>query len=98
MSTPGKSVNAWIYLAEDDPANTSYKSPNSSYQSLINFGVYKYVDMVNICFFEVVPDQGTPGSYTIAIESASHPAPYTNQDYMNMMIQDARAANPNIKI
>ena len=100
MTTPDKSVNAWIYLAEDDPPNTNYKSPNSSYQSLINFGVYKYVDMVNICFFEIVPVQGTPGSYTIALETASppHPTPYTNQDYMNFMIQDARAANPNIKI
>jgi hypothetical protein len=100
MTTSNKSVNAWIYLAEDDPPNTSYKSPNSSYQSLINFGVYKYVDMVNICFFETVPVQGTPGSYTIALETANppHPAPYTNQDYMNLMIQDARAANPNIKI
>lgn len=100
MTTPDKSVNAWIYLAEDDPPNTNYKSPNSSYQSLINFGVYNYLDMVNICFFEVVPVQGTPGSFTIALETASppHPPPYTNQDYMNFMIQDARAANPNIKI
>jgi hypothetical protein len=98
MTSPDKSVNAWIYLAEDDPQNTSYKSPNSSYQSLINSGVYKSVDMVSVCFFEVVPVQGTPGSYTIAIESANHPSPYTNQDYLNFMIQDARAANPNIKI
>jgi hypothetical protein len=31
MSTPGKSVNAWIFLLEDEPAGTNDKSPNSSY-------------------------------------------------------------------
>ena len=101
MSTPAKSVNAWIFLGEDEPSGTSYKSPNSSYQSLITYGVYNYLNMVNICFANTVPipiPLGTPPSYTIALQSATHPAPYTNQDYMNMMIQDARAANPNIKI
>jgi hypothetical protein len=38
MATPSKSVNAWIYLREDEPAGTSYSTPGSSYQPLITHG------------------------------------------------------------
>ena len=101
MNTPSRSVNAWILLSEDDPQGTSYTSPTSDYQSLITYGVYKYVDMMSLCFAVTVPapaQPGAPPSYTIAIQTANHPAPYTNQDYMNFVIRDSRAANPNIKI
>ena len=38
MNTPATSVNAWIFLGEDEPSGTSYQSTNSSYQSLITYG------------------------------------------------------------
>lgn len=104
MSTPSKSVNAWILPSEDDPSGTSYQSPNSSYQSLITYGVYNYLDMVNICFADTLPTSGTTvptgdgSTYTIQLTAATHPDGYTNQDYMNWIIQDARQANPNIKV
>src|SRR5216684_2076838 len=104
MNTPSKSVNAWIFLGEDEPKGTSYKSPNSSYQSLIAYGVYNYLDMVNICFANTVPTSATTvptgngSTYTIQLRTATHPDGYTNQDYMNWLIQDARTTNPNIKL
>jgi hypothetical protein len=104
MSTPSKSVNAWIFLAEDEPSGTSYKSPTSSYQSLITYGVYNYLDMVNICFANTVPTSATTvpagdgSTYTIELQTATHPDGYTNQDYMDWLIQDARNTNPNIKV
>jgi hypothetical protein len=104
MGTPSKSVNAWIFLAEDEPSGTSYKSPNSSYQSLITYGVYNSTDMVNICFANTVPTSATtvpPGNgstYTIELQTAKHPDGYTNQDYMSWLIQDARSTNPGIKV
>ena len=99
MNTPDTSVNAWILLSEDDPQGTNYTSPTSDYQALIRYGVYKYVDMLSMCFAVTVPvpaQPGAPPSYTIAIQNASHP-PYTNQDYMNFVIRDSRKVNPNIK-
>jgi hypothetical protein len=104
MSTPSKSVNAWIFLAEDEPSGASYKSPNSSYQSLITYGVYNYTDMVNLCFANTVPTcastvpAGDGSTYTIELQTATHPDGYTNQDYMNWLIQDARNTNPGIKL
>lgn len=104
MNAPSKSVNAWIFLAEDEPSGTSYKSPNSSYQSLITYGVYNSTDMVNICFVDTMPTSATTvptgdgSTYTIGLQTATHPDGYTNQDYMNWLIQDARKANPNIKL
>jgi hypothetical protein len=104
MSTPSKSVNAWILPSEDEPSGTSYQSPNSSYQSLITYGVYNYLDMVNICFADTLPTSGATvptgdgSTYTIQLTAATHPDGYTNQDYMNWIIQDARQANPNIKV
>ena len=104
MNTPSQSVNAWILPSEDDPAGTNYTSPNSSYQNLITYGVYNYLDMVNICFFNTVPTSSTTvptgkgTTYTIELPEASHPCGYTNQQYMGWIIQDARNANPSIKI
>jgi hypothetical protein len=104
MSTPSKSVNAWIFLGEDDPPNTNYKSPNSSYQNLLTYGVYNSTDMVNICFADTVPTStttvptGNGSSCTLQLQPQTHPGGYTNQQYMNWTIQDARKANPNIKI
>jgi hypothetical protein len=104
MNTPGKSVNAWIFLGEDEPSGTNYQSPNSSYQSLITYGVYNYLNMVNICFVNTVPTSSTTvptgdgSTYTIELQAISHPGGYTNQQYMDWLIQDARQANPNIKI
>ncbi|HVZ38035.1 MAG TPA: glycosyl hydrolase family 18 protein [Candidatus Kapabacteria bacterium] len=104
MSTPGKSVNAWIFLGEDEPSGSNYTTPGSSYQSLIAYGVYNYLDMVNICFantvqtdFTTVP-MGDGSTYTIDLQTASHPDGYSNQQYMDWLIRDARAANPDVKI
>ncbi|MGA9581453.1 MAG: glycosyl hydrolase family 18 protein [Allosphingosinicella sp.] len=96
---PNKSVNAWIFLNEDEPQGSTYKTPGSSYQSLIEYGVYNNVDMVNMCFVEVLQtsaDTIPPGdgsSYTIRMGAPQH-----NQPYMEWLIQDARQANPNIKL
>jgi hypothetical protein len=105
MTTPSKSVNAWIFPAEDEPADTTYKSPNSSYQSLIKYGVYNCTDMVNICFVTTVKTDpltvppGNGSSYTIQLQPKVHtPGPITNQQYMDWIIQDARQANPKIKV
>jgi len=99
MSAPNKSVNAWIFLNEDEPPGSTYKTPGSSYQSLIEYGVYNNMDMLNMCFVEVLqtsPDTIPPGdgsSYTIRMGAPQH-----NQAYMDWLIQDARQANPNIKL
>jgi Glycosyl hydrolases family 18 len=104
VNTPSKSVNAWILPSEDDPEGTNYKSPDSSYQSLIAYGVYNHVDMLNICFLNTVPTSsstvptGDGSTYTIDLQTADHPDGYTNQQYMDWVIQDARKANPEIKI
>ena len=97
MSNPAQSVNAWIFVGEDEPQGTSYKSSNSCYQSLITYGVYNSVDMLIICSVNTVP-VGSPPTYTIDLGTNSHPNHYTNQNYMDWIMRDARAANPNIKI
>lgn len=111
MPTPAQSLNAWIFVGEDDPEDTTYFSPNSSYQSAVRNGVYRSADMVNICFFNTVPTgPGTvPSSsqaqgYTIQIAGADdiHPkgAPSgpTTQQYLEQFIRDARAQNPAIRL
>lgn len=104
MSTPSKSVNAWIFLGEDEPAATNYKSPDSCYQSLITYGVYSATDMVNICFADTVATSATtvpPGdgsSHTLQLQPQTHPGGYTNQQYMDWTIADARRVNPKVKI
>jgi hypothetical protein len=93
----GPSVNAWIYLNEDEPPNTNYNDPTSCFQTLIQYGVYQNVDILSICWCNTVlsPD-GT--SYTIELESKTHPGGISNQQYMEWVITAARNANPNIKI
>lgn len=104
MSTPSKSVNAWIFLMEDEPSGTSYKTPGSCYQSLITYGVYNSTDMVSVCWVNTVPTSPTtvpPGdgsTYTVELQAKTHPDGSTNQEYMEWLIQDARNTNPNIKI
>jgi len=104
MSTPAKSVNAWIFLEEDEPPKTSYKSANSCYQSLINYGVYNSTDMVSICWVNTLKTSSTTvptgdgSTYTVQIQTSTHPDGSSNQQYMDWLIQDARAANPNIKL
>jgi hypothetical protein len=99
MNQPNVSVNAWVYLNEDEPSGSTYKTPGSSYQSLIDHGVYKNVDMVNMCFVEIVPTgpdtvpAGDGSSFTLQMGAFAH-----NQQYMLWMIEDARKANPNIKL
>ena len=104
MSALSKSVNAWIFLEEDEPKGTSYKTPGSSYQSLITYGVYNYTDMVSICWVNTLPTSATTvptgngSTYTVQLQISTHPDGSTNQQYMEWLIQDARKANPNIKI
>lgn len=97
-NTPSKSVNAWIYLDEDDPSNTGYTSLNSSYQSLVNNKVYQCTDMLFVCFFAVVPDN--QGYFTIEIGNKAkvHPDGSTTQQYLQYTIKDARAQKPGIPI
>ena len=104
MSTPAISVNAWIFLEEDEPPKTSYKSPNSCYQSLIKYGVYNSTDMVGICWVNTLKTSSTTvptgdgSTYTVQLQISTHPDGSSNQQYMDWLIQDARAANPNIKL
>lgn len=97
-NTPSKSVNAWIYLDEDDPSNTGYTSLNSSYQSLVNNKVYQNTDMLWVCFFSVVPDG--KGYFTIEIGNKNkvHPDGSTTQQYLDYTIRDARAQKPGMPI
>lgn len=95
-NTPSKSINAWILLSEDDPAGSNYHSPNSSYQSLINHGVYGAVDMLAICFFQVVPQ--LEGGATLRIDRKDHPGGSTSEDYLRWVVSDARAGNPSIRL
>ena len=87
-------INAWIFLNEDEPPNTNYNSPNSCFQSLINYKVYNGVTFLGIAFFEVI---STSNGSTIQIGSSSHTGGLTNQDYLNFVLRDARKVNPNIK-
>lgn len=87
-------VNAWIFLNEDEPPNTQYKSPDSCFQSLITHEVYDCVDHLGIAFFEVT--SGANGD-TIQIGDASHPDGLSNQDYLDFVLRDARQVHPEIK-
>ena len=104
VNTPAKSVNAWILPFEDEPPSVGYSTPGSSYQNLIQYGVYNYLDMLNICFVNTVPTSSTTvpagdgSSYTIELQTASHPGGVTNQQYMDWIIRDSRNVNPGLKI
>lgn len=99
MAALSKSVNAWIFLNEDEPSGSSYKTPGSCYQSLIDYGVYQNIDFLNMCFCEVIPTSsetvppGDGSGFTIGMGAPEH-----NQPYMEWMIADARQANSNIKL
>ena len=95
---PSKSVNAWIYLDEDDPQGTGYTSLNSSYQSLVNNNVYQSTDMLLVCFFSVVPDG--KGYFTIEIGNMNtvHPDGSTTEQYLQYTIRDSRGQNAGVKI
>src|SRR5215207_8356764 len=96
MSTSTPMVNAWIFLNEDEPAGTSYDSPDSCYQTLIQNDVYQSVDILFVCFGAVVP--AGDGTYTMQIGDASHPGGLTNQDYLQYVVRDARQNSPDIQI
>ncbi|MBB4265603.1 glycoside hydrolase family 18 protein [Roseospira visakhapatnamensis] len=107
MTTTPRMVNAWIFLNEDEPPNTTYSDPSSCYQSLITRDVYGAVDVLYLCFATTVPvgphtvpspPQAPAGSYTLQMGAASHPKHLTNQDYMDWIIRDARVTNPEIRI
>ena len=96
MSNADTPVNAWIFLEEDDPAGSNYKTPGSSYQNAIVNGVYAYVDVLSICWVNTV--FSTESGYSVALQSSTHPGGASNLDYMQWLIADARAGNPAIKI
>ncbi len=111
MSTPAKSVNAWLFVGEDDPAGTTYFSPNSSYQSAVRNGIYRYATMLNICFFNTVPtaadtypSNATAQGYTIQIAGAADHHPTTDpngptgEQYFEQLIVDARNQHAGIPL
>lgn len=104
MATQTTSVNAWIFLLEDEPKDTNYFSPNSSYQSLIRYGVYGSTDIVSICWVNTVPTSATtvpPGdgsTCTVQLQEKTHPGGETNQVYMERVIADSRRVNPNVRV
>jgi hypothetical protein len=95
MTNANTPVNAWIFLEEDDPAGSNYNTPGSSYQNAVVNGVYAYVDILSICWVNTVFNGP---SYSIELQTSTHPGGSTNLDYMQWLIADARAANPAIKI
>lgn len=110
MSTTPKLVNAWIFF-EDQPVvdgqPVGYDDPRSCYQRLITKNVYQAVDILFIGFAITVPTSSStipPGNgdfYTLQMGAATdpmHPGGLTDQDYMDYVIRDARANNPDIKI
>jgi Glycosyl hydrolases family 18 len=91
--------------------SVGYNDPRSPYQLLIKNDVYRSVDILFLCFATPVPvssttiPAGAGGWYTLEIDcmcpppgSKPHPYGMTNQNYMENVIRDARANNPQIKI
>lgn len=97
-------MNAWIYLNEDEPKNTAYNTPGSSWQRLIQEGVYGATDVLLVCFMNTVPTGpatvpvGDGSSFTLAPTAGTHPDGLTNLDYLQFLVRDARKANPGIRI
>lgn len=101
MTNLTNGLNAWIFLNEDEPPTTNYNSPDSCFQSLIQYKVYNSINFLGIAFFEVVP---AASGFTIQIGGGCHlgnaPTPtkfLSNQDYLTYVLRDARAVNPDIK-
>lgn len=101
--------SAWIFLNEDNPSGTNYNDPTSQYQRIISEGLYQLSDIVSLCFVDIVPTSantipvGDGSSYTLFLDTVTHPANPdgsvpTNQDYMEWIVRDAKAANPKIKV
>lgn len=90
MASLQNGVNAWIFLNEDEPPLSFYCSPDSCFQALIRYQVYKSVDFLGIAFFEVVEAKDFSGS-TIQIGGAH------NDSYLNAVLTDASRINPNIR-
>jgi len=92
-------ANAWLYVCEEEqnPHGTNYFSSNNCYQRLITKNVYQCVDMLFISLVTTVAVEDGK-SYTIEIKKDPHPPGYTNQEYMDYIIRDARKNNPGIKI
>lgn len=97
-------VNAWIYLDEDEPKGSSYGTPGSSWQRLLQEDVYGAVDTLLVCFMNTVPTGpatvpvGDGSSYTLTTTQKTHPDGSTNLDYLQYVVRDARKANPAIRI
>lgn len=95
MPTTAAPVNAWIFLGEDDPKTSNYKSADSAYQNAVVNGVYAYVDLLSVCWVDTV---AAADGFSIELQTFTHPGGTTNLDYLQWLIADARAANPAIKI
>ena len=92
-------ANAWLYLCEEEqnPPGTNYFSPNNCYQRLLTENVYQCVDMLLISNVTTVAAEDAK-SYSIAIKKDPHPPAYTNQQYMDFVLLNARQNNPALKI
>ncbi len=95
-------VNAWIFLNDDFLPGTNYYDNDSCYQSLIRNKVYQSIDILHICFATTIPNNAGAAAYTLtmgepATPVPAHPGGYTNKDYLQFIIRDARAQHPAIK-
>ena len=92
-------ANAWLYLCEEEqnPPGTNYFGPNNCYQRLITENIYQCVDMLLISNVTTVTAEDAK-SYSIAIKKDPHPPAYTNQQYMDFVLLNARQNNPALKI
>jgi hypothetical protein len=96
-------VCAWILVGENNPSDTNYNDKNSCYQTLNTYGVYRALEMVNVCFFVTVPVANSPfytielGNKDVHYPSKTNPTRPTTQDYLRYVIRDAKAANPDMK-
>ncbi|WP_417446654.1 glycosyl hydrolase family 18 protein [Kangiella sp.] len=103
MQKKSNGMYAWILLGENNPSGTNYNDSISCYQTLNRFNVYQTLDAVNLCFFVTV--KRTDGSWTIELGNKDQTYPSnqpgnnthpSTQDYMEYVIRDAKAANPNM--
>ena len=100
---PINQVNAWILLAEDEPAGTGYWDPTSCFQTAIRNNVYQSVDLLFIAFTDIVPTTA-PGAihvvdgFTLQNNTQNkHPGGLSDADYMRKVIADAKQNNPKIR-
>jgi hypothetical protein len=97
------SVNAWILMGEDEPPGTGYSDPASCFQTAIRNNVYRSVDLLFICFSDIVSTT-VPGAIHIVDgftlqnnTKPTHPGGLSDEDYMRKVITDAKANNPKIR-